>query len=47
MTWKKCIMKKRHIRHNKRVEKKINERLGANWLAENINKLEVGYTQVE
>src|SRR5688572_25782110 len=39
MKWKKCVIKDRHIRHNKRVEKKINERLGDNWLAQNIDNL--------
>jgi len=43
MKWEKCIIKDRHIRHNERVEKKINERLGDNWLAQNIDKLEMGY----
>lgn len=43
MKWKTCIIKPRHIRHNKRVERKINERLGDNWLAENIDKLKIGY----
>jgi hypothetical protein len=43
MKWKKCVIKNRHIHHNKRVEKKINERLGDNWLAQNIDKLEMGY----
>jgi hypothetical protein len=45
MKWKKCVIKPRHIRHNRRVERKINERLGENWLTNNIIKLEVGYTE--
>ena len=44
MKWKKCVIKPRHIRHNKRVERKINEGLGENRLADNFNKLEVGYS---
>lgn len=44
MKWKKCVIKPKHVKHNKRVEGKINEKLGENWLATNINKLEVGYT---
>jgi hypothetical protein len=44
MKWKKCIIKPRHIRHNKRVERKINDRLADNWLAKNFDRLEIGYT---
>lgn len=45
MKWKKCIVKPRHVRHNKRIERKINERLGDNWLAQNIDQLESGYSE--
>jgi hypothetical protein len=47
MKWKKCVIKPRHIRHNKRTERKINQRLGENWLAKNINKLEIGYIETD
>jgi len=40
MKWKKCMIKDRHVRHNERVEKKINARLGENWLVSYFEKLE-------
>lgn len=39
---KKCQMKQRHIRHNNKVEKVINSRLGDNWFDENLDSLALG-----
>ena len=39
---KKCRMKERHIRHNNKVVKIINSRLGDNWFNENFDKLVLG-----
>jgi hypothetical protein len=41
LKWKGCIIKNRHVRHNKKVEEKINKRLGENWLASNFKNLEL------
>jgi hypothetical protein len=45
MKWKKFVVKPRHVRHNRRVEKKINQRHGENWLAHNFDKLEISYNE--
>jgi len=43
MKWKGCAIKNRHIRHNGRVERRINERLGHNWFSQYIEKVELTY----
>ena len=45
LKWKRCVIKNRHIRHNERVERKLNERLGDNWLAQNFEKFEIGFSE--
>jgi hypothetical protein len=43
----KNVSLSRDVRHNRRVKKKINERLGESWAALNIKKLEIGYKNIE
>ena len=41
--FKGCLVKDRHIRHNKKVEQIINARFGENWFEEHVENMQVRY----